>query len=91
MREYNFNGMWCFMWGRVYHVKSCMYNNATTFLSLLMCLPVQFEWTMYPPICKLVLQSYNTSMEDSEEVLDSKMLFLRTLLQDLGAGKSLRT
>ena len=43
----------------------------------------QFEWSMYPQTCKLILQSYNMSMEDSQDVLDSKLTFLDSLLQRL--------
>ncbi|CAI8035415.1 hypothetical protein GBAR_LOCUS19881 [Geodia barretti] len=42
-----------------------------------------FEWSMYPQTCKLILQSYNMSMEDSQDVLDSKLTFLDSLLQRL--------
>jgi hypothetical protein len=43
-----------------------------------------FELSVYPQTCKLVLQSYNTSMEDSQEVVETKLTFLDSLLQRLG-------
>jgi hypothetical protein len=43
-----------------------------------------FEWSVYPQTCKLILQSYNMTMEDSQDVLDSKLAFLDSLLQRLG-------
>lgn len=48
--------------------------------------PLQFEQSMYPQVCKLILQSYNISMEDCQEVVDAKLKFIDRLVERLGSS-----
>ena len=46
----------------------------------------QFEQALYPRVCKLVLESFNMSLEDSQEVVDSKLNLLDCLVVSLGGN-----